>query len=112
MKEIKFIHYGHNPYGDRLNSSSYSLVEGEEYIIEFGEWEGTGIARKVRAFKISGLFGFAPDWMMINDEGVGVPIPGIKTQHSLWFNDIKDMEFYDVLLSDIDKSCMIWKKLK
>ena len=108
MKEIKFIHYDHNPYGDRLNSSSYSLVDGEEYIMEFGEWEGTGIARKVRVFKISGLFGFAPDWMMINDEGVGVPIPGIKTQHSLWFNDIKDIEGYDRLLNHIYAASMEW----
>ncbi len=114
MKSKKFIHYSHNPYSGRLDTPPYTLVDGEEYLLESDEWEGTGMARKVRGFRISGIFMINPDWSitMINNEGVGVPIPGFKKQHFLWFNDTKDVESYNTLLDDINESCMEWMKIK
>jgi hypothetical protein len=112
MKSRKFIHYSHNPYFDRLDTPPYSLADGEEYLVEFGEWDGIEIAKKVRGFKISGIFMVNPEWTMINDEGVAVPIPGIKRNHSIWFNDAKDIGTYDTILNDIDTACMDWIKIR
>ena len=80
--------------------------------MEFEEWDDIVIARKIRGFKISGIFMLDLEWTITNNDFIPARIPGVRTQHSLWFNDKKDVETYDILIDAIKRSVIDWTNVK
>ena len=109
MESRKFIYYNHHTYGDRLAGHDLQrfsrVIDGNEYTIIFDYWEG--VTQKINGFEMEWVFLVDPEWIMLNHEGEIVPIPPVERKAKVWFNDMKDKQFYNKLLDDIKREAFI-----
>lgn len=114
MESRKFIYYNHHTYGDRLSGPGLQkfsrIIDGNEYTMVFDYWEG--VTQKINGFEMEGVFLVDPEWVMVNHEGETIPIPPAERKSKVWFNDMKDKQFYNKLLNDIKREAFIdWVRI-